>query len=252
MKKIISVVLSMLLLSACAKNTPIWQEQYELGVRYLSEGNYEEAIIAFTAIIEIDPKQAPAYVSLADAYLGIEDFYQAYETILAAQKGCGYLDEFAPIMDRLSDYMPFFIVDPAFTSMLQGGLLTHKDIPAQDVPFKNISMGDSMETVFEKMGFGSGISVPCMIITVNENVSESYVEVGNVPMYLPGGTPIGEEPSPIPTIEIEFVNELGEDLFYLQMDFEAGSHITEMYCHDYLSDTSWYPIIEESESNWTE
>ncbi|MEY8316979.1 tetratricopeptide repeat protein [Oscillospiraceae bacterium 50-58] len=46
-----------------------WQEQYDLGVRYLSEGNYEEAIIAFTAAIEIDPKRAPAYVGRGDAYV---------------------------------------------------------------------------------------------------------------------------------------------------------------------------------------
>lgn len=46
-----------------------WQEQYDLGVRYLSEGNYQEAIIAFTAAIEIDPKQAPAYVGRGDAYV---------------------------------------------------------------------------------------------------------------------------------------------------------------------------------------
>lgn len=48
---------------------PTWQEQYDLGVRYLSEGNYREAIIAFTAAIEIDPKQAPAYVGRGDAYV---------------------------------------------------------------------------------------------------------------------------------------------------------------------------------------
>lgn len=48
---------------------PTWQEQYDLGVRYLSEGNYEGAIIAFTAAIEIDPKQAPAYVGRGDAYV---------------------------------------------------------------------------------------------------------------------------------------------------------------------------------------
>lgn len=48
---------------------PTWQEQYELGVRYLSEGNYEEAILAFTAAIEIDPKRAPAYVGRGDAYV---------------------------------------------------------------------------------------------------------------------------------------------------------------------------------------
>ncbi len=48
---------------------PTWQEQHDLGVRYLSEGNYEKAIIAFTAAIEIDPKQAPAYVCRGDAYV---------------------------------------------------------------------------------------------------------------------------------------------------------------------------------------
>ena len=46
-----------------------WQEQYDLGIRYLSEGSYEEAIIAFTAAIELDPKQASAYVGRGNAYI---------------------------------------------------------------------------------------------------------------------------------------------------------------------------------------
>lgn len=52
-----------------ASQGPTWQEQYGLGVRYLSEGNYEEAVLAFTAAIEIDPKRAPAYVGRGDAYV---------------------------------------------------------------------------------------------------------------------------------------------------------------------------------------
>lgn len=71
MKKAIGVLLVIslfLAMSACAK-TPTWEEQYDLGVRYLSENNYEEAIIAFTAAIEIDPKQALAYVGRGDAYV---------------------------------------------------------------------------------------------------------------------------------------------------------------------------------------
>ncbi len=52
-----------------ASQGPTWQEQYDLGVRYLSEGNYEEAILAFSVAIEIDPKQAPAYVGRGDAYV---------------------------------------------------------------------------------------------------------------------------------------------------------------------------------------
>ena len=58
-----------LFLCACGQSAEAaWQEQYDLGVRYLSEGNYEEAIIAFTAAIDIDPKQPDAYLGLADVY----------------------------------------------------------------------------------------------------------------------------------------------------------------------------------------
>jgi tetratricopeptide (TPR) repeat protein len=65
-----------ILLSACAKPPdppPAWQEQYDLGMRYLSEGNYQEAIVAFTAAIEIDPKQAIIYVGRGDAYIKLDE-----------------------------------------------------------------------------------------------------------------------------------------------------------------------------------
>lgn len=67
----ISAIIFICCLGACAANTEAqWQEQYDLGVRYLSEGNYEEAIIAFTAAIEIDANRAEAYVGRGDAYIG--------------------------------------------------------------------------------------------------------------------------------------------------------------------------------------
>lgn len=72
--------LGCLLLSACERQ-PTWQEEYDLGMRYLSEGNYEEAIIAFTAAIEIDPKRAEAYVGLADVYIAQGD-YDAARAVL--------------------------------------------------------------------------------------------------------------------------------------------------------------------------
>ena len=65
---VVLILLSVISLTSCAQDAPSWQEQYDLGVRYLSEGNYDEAIIAFTAAIEIDPKQALAYVGRGDAY----------------------------------------------------------------------------------------------------------------------------------------------------------------------------------------
>ena len=80
MKRVVYSMLALvLLLCSCGQPSTIgekenniltWQEQYDLGVRYLSEGNYKEAIIAFTAAIEIDPMRVEAYVGRGDAYIG--------------------------------------------------------------------------------------------------------------------------------------------------------------------------------------
>ena len=71
-------------LTACGQKAApatTWQEQYDLGIRYLSEGNYEEAIIAFTAAIEIDPKRPEPYLSLADAYIAAGDPEAAWKAL---------------------------------------------------------------------------------------------------------------------------------------------------------------------------
>ena len=112
MRRMIAAVLALMLalsLCACGKKAtgegtespgagqePLtWQEQYDLGVRYLSEGDYEQAIIAFTAAIEIDPKRAEAYLGRADAYIGSgeteENLAAAladYEAVLALDESC--------------------------------------------------------------------------------------------------------------------------------------------------------------------
>ena len=90
MKRICSWLLTIVLvlgLCACGQQGggaggDDWQSQYDLGVRYLSEGNYEEAIIAFTAAIEIDPKRPEAYVGRGGAYIG------SGETASSAMAGC--------------------------------------------------------------------------------------------------------------------------------------------------------------------
>ena len=81
MKRFFYILLAALLRLTLA---PGWQAKYDLGVRYLSEGNYEEAIIAFTAAIEIEPKQAELYLYRARAYNAIGDSNAQidYETAL--------------------------------------------------------------------------------------------------------------------------------------------------------------------------
>ena len=65
------VLITLFAVCGCSKqvSAPTWQEQYDLGMRYLSDGNYAEAILAFTAAIEIDPKQVQPYVGRGDAYV---------------------------------------------------------------------------------------------------------------------------------------------------------------------------------------
>ena len=95
MKKLFCTLLAaalLLSLAACSKAPEAdpadealdWQTQYDLGVRYLSEGNYEEAILAFEAAIEIDPKNADAYRKLAEAYEKTGDEDAALRTLETA------------------------------------------------------------------------------------------------------------------------------------------------------------------------
>lgn len=85
MRRICTLLVTLaLVLGMCAcgqKAGATWQEQYDLGVKYLSDGNYEEAAIAFMAAIEINPKRPEAYSKAAEAYVGLGDLEAAAEIL---------------------------------------------------------------------------------------------------------------------------------------------------------------------------
>ena len=110
MKKANCILLSIVMLLtviACSTQTGqteyTWQEQYNLGVRYLSEGNYEEAIIAFQAAIEIDPKQVGAYIRLADTYLAMNNSEMAIITLTNALEAVEDTSEIQGKLESLND-----------------------------------------------------------------------------------------------------------------------------------------------------
>ena len=82
-----------------------WQTQYDLGVKYLSEGNYEEAVIAFTAAIEIDEKKPEAYISLAESYQAQEDWENARDALQQGQENCGESGEFTAAWEALEELL---------------------------------------------------------------------------------------------------------------------------------------------------
>lgn len=103
MKRYVTVVFVLFLifdLAACNNSAPsMWQEQYDLGMRYLSDGNYEEAIIAFRAAIDIDQKQVDAWLGLADAYIQGGDTEKALEVLQEAFDATGN----SSVMDKIEE-----------------------------------------------------------------------------------------------------------------------------------------------------
>jgi len=99
MKRLISLFAAVVLfasLCACKSTAARWQEQYELGMHYLSAENYEEAIIAFTGAIEIEEKHSEAYFGRGQARYGLISMVERNETV-------ELLSEFGTQEEKLRD-----------------------------------------------------------------------------------------------------------------------------------------------------
>lgn len=86
------------LLAGCGKSVEKQvAEQLELGNKYLAEASYEQAIVAFNKVIELDEKNTDGYVGLMEAYLknGNTD-----EAVQCGESGMGKLENDA-LRDKL-------------------------------------------------------------------------------------------------------------------------------------------------------
>jgi tetratricopeptide (TPR) repeat protein len=101
----------LLLLAACGQKALTYEEQINLGQRFLEDGDYEQAIVAFTAAIRIEPKLSPAYVGLADAHKGLG---QPEEAVAAIRQGVEAISDVASSGDLIAWAKTFG--DEAFAS----------------------------------------------------------------------------------------------------------------------------------------
>lgn len=93
-KKIVLFLLILaLFLTGCGKSVQVQiSEQMELGEKYLTQGDYEQAIVAFDKVIELDAKEFEAYVGkiYASAYMNqykdAEDTYANLLQVLSGQE----------------------------------------------------------------------------------------------------------------------------------------------------------------------
>ena len=77
---LIGIVVALVLVPTSAKAKKV-EEQLNLGAKYLSELNYEQAIVAYEAVIEIDPKCEEAYFALVDAYVAMGEYDKVKEVL---------------------------------------------------------------------------------------------------------------------------------------------------------------------------
>lgn len=64
----------LILTTACGSNKKV---TIEMAQAYLNDGNYEEAIEAYTALIEVDPNNIDLYMGRADAYVYTQKYQEA-------------------------------------------------------------------------------------------------------------------------------------------------------------------------------
>lgn len=77
---IMLLVSVLILFAGCQKKMTV-QDYLDLGEKYLTEANYEEAIVAFTKAIEVEPKALKAYEGLTNAYIKTENYEKAQEVL---------------------------------------------------------------------------------------------------------------------------------------------------------------------------
>ena len=106
MKRVLCVLLAAAMLlgmAACADTEKDWQEQYDLGMRCLEDGDFEEAILAFSAAIEIDPNRPEAYMGRAEAYMGMDETEKALEDYKKARRAAKKSDDYEDLVDELDE-----------------------------------------------------------------------------------------------------------------------------------------------------
>ena len=96
-KRAVSVLAAMLvvfgLLTGCGKSVEKQiAEQLELGNKYLTESDYEQAIVAFNRVIELDPKSLEAYCMLSEIYMQQGSYEESLKLVEKAEEIYGSLE----------------------------------------------------------------------------------------------------------------------------------------------------------------
>lgn len=103
---LVGVVIVLIMIFSQPNTNSELSEQISLGEKYLTEENYDEAIVAFKKAIQIDPNDPQLYIQLADAYIGKGDKDSAVETLENGYKTTGS-EEIKKKLDELKNEIEY-------------------------------------------------------------------------------------------------------------------------------------------------
>ena len=136
--KFFGILLLAVFLLACGKSTEEQiAEQLELGQKYLAEMNYEEAVVAFQKVIELDDRNVEAYLGLGQVY------EKQAEAVMANNRAeaLGYYEQAAEAYEKVLE------LDPGNTEAMKRLSVIYKELG--DLEKLRDLVGD-----YEKQGHG--------------------------------------------------------------------------------------------------
>ena len=111
----IIITLSGVFIYKCAIAPKLYDKYLNTGMKYLMDGQYQEAILAFDKAIKIEPKTTEARVYQAKAYIGNEEFDKAVEVLEEAQnidiKNEDLLKEILEILKEIDSDIAYEFLD---------------------------------------------------------------------------------------------------------------------------------------------
>ncbi|MCD7804360.1 MAG: tetratricopeptide repeat protein [Oscillospiraceae bacterium] len=158
MKKLLSIILAILLtvtlFTSCAETSEALVSMYlNMGEKYLLDLNYEEAIVYFNKVIEVEPRNSRAYMGAAEAYVGLGDTESAIELLKTA------LDVFSDDEDVTIELLEMLIeIDPTtsewyitLADIYEGRGDTDSAVAVLSDAVDSVTDGDSKITILQRL-----------------------------------------------------------------------------------------------------
>ena len=249
------------LMNKDSKDAPSWQEKYDLGVRYLSTGNYKEAIIAFNAAIEINQKNADIYIGLADAYLGLGDIDGAVEVLTEALSSV-HTSERDRIETKLAEIDHSVSPEPMHTHVWLDATCTEPKTCIECGTMEGEPLGHDMQpattdvpSTCSRCGYTEGEPLTPNIKWSLENGILTISGTGPMENYYLGSAPWSDRENEIEKVVIEYgVTTIGGNAFgycYSLTNIVISSSVAEISDDAFLECEKLKGItVEEENSNY--